>query len=702
MTLLSKVSRRKFLQATVVGGTGLVLGIGYRSAQAAPGARFEPNAFLAIDGSGQVTLWVAKSEMGQGVRTALPMVVADELEADWEQVHVEQALAEPKYGDMGTGGSSSVRDSYLPLRTAGAAAREMLVAAAAARWAVDASSCRAEMGAVLHASSGRRLGYGELVADAAKRPVPAAPKLKDPSQFRYIGTPMPRVDIPAKVNGSAVYGIDVRIPNMLVATVLRCPVVGGKVAKVDDAAARAIPGVRRVLPLDDGVAVVADATWPALRGRQALVVSWEAGPHAGLSQEGIWRKLQWAVQTSGATARREGDVGRALSGTSQKLDVTYQAPFLAHLTMEPQNCVADVRADGCDIWAPTQVPDSAQERVAKLLGLNPQRVVVHTTFLGGGFGRRLETDFVLEAVQLSKAVAAPVKVVWTLEDDFAHDFYRPPSVHRLLGALDAGGQPIAWLHRLSVPSRSPDRLKNGIDRGALNGALTVPYAIPNLEVQFAANSTPVPVGPWRSVAHSYNAFAVESFIDELAHLAGKDALAFRRALLGRAPRHLRVLDLVADKAGWGSPLPKGRGRGLAVHESFASVVAEVVEVTEEGDGFRVDKVVCAVDCGTVVNPNTVQAQVEGGVVFGLSAALREAITVDAGRAVQTSLSEYGPLRMRDAPVVEVHVVKTNEPPGGIGEPGVPPVAPAVANAVFAATGKRLRLLPLLSSNRGTG
>ncbi len=702
MSCVSNVSRRQFLQASVVGATGLVLGVSYGSAKAMPSSRFQSSAFLAIDGEGSVTIWVAKSEMGQGVRTALPQIVADELEADWSMVHVEQALAEPKYGRMGTGGSSSVRTSYQPLREAGAAAREMLVAAAASRWGVEPATCRAELGAVLHPASSRRLGYGALVSDAARLPVPAAPKLKDPSQFRYIGKPVPRVDIPSKVNGSAVYGIDVRVPHMLVATVLRCPVVGGRLSKVEDRQALAVPGVRRVVPMATGVAVVADATWAALRGRKALVVSWDEGPHARLSQDAIWKGVLDAVHGSGATARQEGDVAKALAGSGRTLEATYQAPLLAHLTMEPQNCVADVRADGCDIWAPTQVPDRAREVVAKLLAMNPERVVVHTTFLGGGFGRRLETDFVVEAVQLSKAVSAPVKVLWTLDDDFAHDFYRPLSAHHLQGALDSGGQPIAWMHRLSVPSRSPDRLKNGIDEGAMQGALQVPYAIPNLEVQFAALGTPIQLGAWRSVAHSYNAFAVESFIDELAHLASVDGLAFRRSLLAGSPRHLRVLDLVAQASAWGTKLPPGHGRGLAVHASFGSVVAEVAEVVVEGEGFRVERVVCAVDCGTVVNPDTVEAQVQGGVVFGLSAALREAITIDGGRTVQTSLAEYGPLRMRDAPRVDVHLVKTDEPPGGIGEPGVPPVAPAVANAVFAATGKRLRRLPLMPATGGTG
>jgi isoquinoline 1-oxidoreductase subunit beta len=702
MSVVLNVSRRQFLQASVVGTTGLLLGISYRPAHAASLATFQPNAFLSIATDGHVTIFVAKSEMGQGVRTALPQIVADELEADWAAVHVEQALAEAKYGRMGTGGSNSVRQSYLPLRKAGAAAREMLVAAAATRWGVEASACQAELGVVQHSASGRRLGYGELVADAARLSVPAEPKLKDPSHFRYIGKPIPRVDIPAKVTGSAVYGIDVRIPNMLVATVLRCPVVGGKVSTVDASAARAVPGVRRIVQLEASVAVVADATWPALRGRQALVVGWDEGPNAKLGQAALWSSVQDAVKSSGATARHQGDVAHALASSSRTLEASYRAPLLAHLTLEPQNCVADVRPDGCTLWAPTQVPDRARDEVARLLGMNPERVVVHTTYLGGGFGRRLETDFVVEAVQLSKAVAAPVKVLWTLDDDFAHDFYRPLSAHQLRGALDATGQPVAWLHRLAVPSRSPERLRNGIDEGAMQGALQVPYAIPNLEVQFAAVSTPIQLGAWRSVAHSYNAFAVESFIDELAHLAGKDALSFRRSLLGASPRHLRVLDLVAQKAGWGKPMPKGRARGLAVHESFGSVVAEVAEVVVEKEGFRVERVVCAVDCGTVVNPNTVEAQVEGGVTFGLSAALREAITIDAGRTEQTSLAEYGPMRMRDAPRVEVHLVRTDEPPGGIGEPGVPPVAPAVANAVFTATGKRLRQLPLLPTSRGTG
>ncbi len=702
MSSITNVSRRQFLQASLVGGTGLVLGVSYRPAQALPPTGFQPNAFLAIDGEGKVTIWVAKSEMGQGVRTALPQIVADELEADWSMVRVEQALAEPKYGEMGTGGSDSIRSSYQPLRQAGASAREMLVTAVASRWGVAASTCHAEMGAVVHSASGRRQGYGALVGDAARLPVPTKPKLKEPSQFRYIGKPVPRVDIPSKVNGSAVYGVDVRVPHMLVATILRCPVVGGKVSKVDDKAALAVPGVRRVVSMGTGVAIVADGTWPALRGRKALVVAWDEGPHARLSQEEISKGLLAAVHVPGATARQAGNVAKALAGSGHTLEATYQAPFLAHVTMEPQNCLADVRADGCEVWAPTQVPDDARQEVAKLLALNPERVTVHTTFLGGGFGRRLETDVIMEAVRLSKAVSAPVKVLWTLEDDFAHDFYRPPSAHHFQGALDAAGRPVAWRHRLSVPSGSPGRLKNGIDLGAMQGAVDVPYAIPNLEVQFAALGTPVRLGAWRSVAHSYNAFAVESFVDELAHLAGADALAFRRSLLAGSPRHLRVLDLVAEKSGWGTPLPRGRGRGLAVHASFASVVAQVAEVVVEGEGFRVESVVCAVDCGTVVNPDTVEAQVQGGVIFGLSAALREAITIDAGRTVQTSLAEYGPLRMRDAPSVEVHLVKTDEPPGGIGEPGVPPVAPAVANAVFAATGKRLRRLPLLPAPRGTG
>jgi isoquinoline 1-oxidoreductase subunit beta len=702
MSLVLNVSRRQFLQASVVGTTGLLLGISYRSARAAEASTFQPNAFLCISPDGRVTIYVAKSEMGQGVRTALPQIVADELEADWSTVHVEQALAEPKYGRMGTGGSSSVRNSYLPLRKAGAAAREMLVAAAAARWGVSPTACKAESGQVLHTPSGRRLGYGALVGDAAQLKVPAEPTLKDPSQFRYIGQPVPRVDIPAKVTGKAVYGIDVRVKDMLVAAVLRCPVVGGKLSKVDDSAARAVPGVRRVVTLESGVAVVAEGSWSALRGRKALVVAWDEGVHARLGQEQLWSSAQEAVKSSGVTARQQGDVAGALAASRRTLESSYQAPLLAHLTLEPQNCVAHVRSDGCDVWAPTQVPDRARETVAQMLGMAPERVVVHTTFLGGGFGRRLETDFVVEAVRLSKAVSAPVQVLWTLDDDFAHDFYRPLSAHLMRGALDANGQPVAWQHRLSVPSRSPDRLKNGIDEGAMHGALEVPYGIPNLEVQFAASSTPIQLGAWRSVAHSYNAFAVESFIDELAHLAGKDALAFRQSLLGASPRHLHVLALVAEKAAWGEPLPAGRARGLAVHESFGSVVAEVAEVVVEKEGFRVERVVCAVDCGTVVNPNTVEAQIEGGVTFGLSAALREAITIESGRTVQTSLAEYGPLRMRDAPRVEVHVVKTNEPPGGIGEPGVPPVAPAVANAVFAATGKRLRRLPLWPAFRGIG
>jgi isoquinoline 1-oxidoreductase beta subunit len=699
------LSRRAVLQASMVGGGALVLGISFSppKARAASDTTFAPSAFLSIDSTGLVTVWVAKSEMGQGVRTSLPMIVAEELDADWSKVRVEQAIADPKYGRMTTGGSSSVRRSWQPLRQAGASAREMLVAAAARRWGVDASSCRTEAGFVVHPESGRRSGYGELASEAAQLRVPDHPRLKPPEQFRLVGHSLPRLDFPSKVDGSAIFGIDTRVPKMLVATVLRCPVFGGKVGTVEDAAARAVPGVRRIVPIDSGLAVVAESTWSALRGREALQVTWDEGPNAKFGQDDLWRLLRAGVARPGAAVRTEGVVNRALEQAARKLDVTYEAPLLAHAPLEPQNCIAHVRADGCEIWAPTQAPDRARETVAKALRMAPERVIVHTTLIGGGFGRRLNVDYTVEAAQIAREVGAPVQVLWTRADDFAHDFFRPPSVHRLFGALDRAGNPTAWLHRLSVPPRSPAQLKNGIDEGAIDGAADVPYSIPNLQVEYAGAAIPVPLGSWRSVSYSYNAFAVESFVDELAHLAGEDPLLFRRRLLSKSPRHVRVLDLVAEASGWGKSLPKGRARGVAVHECFESVVAEVVEVKVEPDGtIRVPRVVCGVDCGTVVHPDTVEAQVQGGVTFGLSAALREQITLDRGRVEQTTFSNYGPMQMRDAPVVEVHVVKTTEPPGGIGEPGVPPVAPAVANAVFAATGKRLRRLPFQANGSGTG
>ncbi len=708
------VSRRAFLRAGALAGSALVIGCRLPGGRGSSAAKFAPNAWLSIDGAGQVTIWVGKSEMGQGVRTSLPMIVAEELEADWASVRIEQAVSNPKlYGRQGTGGSSSVRRSFDTLRKAGAAGREMLLTAAAQQWGVGRETCRAEKGSVVHAQSGRRLAYGELVEAASKLDLPADPPLKDPQDFRIIGTRAARLDTPSKVDGSARYGIDVRVPGMLFAAVARCPVFGGKVASFDASKARAVPGVRAAVAIDSGVAVVAESTWAAFRGRDALEVRWDEGPGKTLDSAAIRRTFLQLSSRAGAVARRAGNVPRALAAAGRKLEAVYEVGYLSHSPMEPMNCTAHVRASECEVWAPTQVPNSLQEEAARVTGLPLDAVRVNVTLLGGGFGRRLEDDYGIEAVQISKAAGAPVQVVWTREDDTRHGFYRPASLHKLSGALDRKGEPLAWTHRVVAPSivgqRWPEEIKNGLDPQAVSGAANVPYAFPNIRVDYVMANTSVPVGWWRAVYDTQNGFANECFVDEMAAAAGQDPYEFRAALLaeprlvededgGKAldtRRFKGVLDVAAARAGWGSPLPPGRGRGIAAHFSFGSYVAEVAEVEVSGGGqVRVVRVVCAVDCGRVINPDTVEAQIEGGVVYGLTAALKSEITIRGGGAEQSNFHDYEMLRIDEMPAVEVHIVPSSEDPGGIGEPGVPPIFAAVANAIHAATGKRARRLPI--------
>jgi isoquinoline 1-oxidoreductase beta subunit len=707
--MTATVSRRDFLRAGAAGTTlllGVVVplrrpGLG-RLAPPAPGgpvAPLAPSAFLEVDATGAVTVWVTKSEMGQGVQTALPMLVAEELEADWNSVRVRQADADPRFGDQDTGGSQSVSSLWDPLRTAGAQAREMLVAAAAARWTVPASECRAERGAVIHPPTGRRLAYGDLVAEAAALPVPEHPRLKSASEYRLIGRDVPRLDLPNKVNGSAGYGIDVRVPGMLYASIARCPVFGGRMSGYDAAAARAVPGVREVVEIPSGVAVVADSTWAAFQGKRALACRWDEGAAGKLDSPRIAGLLRARAALPGDLARNDGDASRALARAARRIEAEYEVPFLAHAPMEPMNCTAHHTGDRCEVWAPTQVPSWTTTEVSKALGLAPEQMTVHVTLLGGGFGRRLLFDFVIEAAQVSKQIGAPVQVVWTREDDLQHGWYRPTSLHRLAAALDAKGRPTAWFHRIVAPSinaqRWPERFQARLDQDAVDGAADLPYAFPNLRVEFGPLSTPVPVSWWRSVYASQNAFANECFVDEVAHAARQDPVAFRRALLQGAPRHRRALELAAEKAGWGVPLPRGRARGVAVHQLFGqTIVAQVAEVSIEGGRPRVHRVVCAIDCGTVVHPDGVRAQMESGVVYGLSAALHGAITIKGGAVEQTNFDSYPVLRMNEMPAVEVHLVPSTEAPSGAGEPAVPPIAPAVANAVFALTGRPVRRLPI--------
>jgi len=696
------MDRRDFLQTTGAIGAGLV--IGFRIPRARQSTAFAPNAWLRIGTDNSVTVIVDRSEMGQGVTTALPMLLAEELEADWSKIKIEFAPADksyfnPLFGAQGTGGSTSVRAAWKPLREAGARARAVLITAAAQTWGVDAATCRAENGAVIHASTNRRFSYGELATRAAAVPVPADVVLKDPKDWRIAGHATKRLDTPLKVNGAAQFGIDVRVPGMLTAVVARSPVFGGKVQRFDATAAKAIPGVRHVVQIPSGIAVVGDGYWPAKQGRDALKVTWDEGPVAQVSSASISALFAERATHDGAVARHDGDAVTALGTATQRLEAVYEMPFLAHTTMEPMNCTAHVRADGVDIWAPTQFQTGVQMAGAQIGGVPPEKVAVHTTYLGGGFGRRFELDFITEALATSKAVGAPVKVIWSREDDIQHAQYRPANCHHLHAGLDASGHPVAWTHRIVAPSiiarMFPNMIKDGLDREAVEGAMGVPYAVPNVHVDYLLTDTGIPVGFWRSVNNSFNAFAVETFIDELAAAAKQDPYEYRRALLANAPRHRGVLELAASKAGWGTPLPAGRARGIAVHKSFESFVAEVAEVSVSPAGdVRVHRVVCAVDCGLHVNPDTIEAQMQSAIVFGLTAALKGAITIENGRVMQSNFHDYQMLRLAEMPVVEVHIVQNNEEPGGVGEPGTPPIAPAVCNALFALTGKRIRTLPI--------
>jgi len=706
------MERRDFLKVTGTIGAGLV--IGFRIPDRNGAVPFAPNAWLQIGTNGIVTLTIDKSEMGEGNHTALAMLIAEELDADWTKVKLGPLPENPAAWSrrMSTGGSTSVRTSWDILRKAGATARAMLVTAAAQTWGAEPSACSTANGVVSHTGTSYRLTYGALAQKAATLPVPENAPLKDPKDFRLLGKATHRLDTPSKVNGTAQFGIDVRMPGMLVASIERSPVFGGKVKTFDATRAKAMPGVRHVVQLDgmswigtsgawavgteSGVAVIADTYWQAVEGRRTLQITWDEGPNATLGD--IPGKLAASASQTGVTARKDGDAAAALTSAAKKVDAVYEVPFLHHATMEPMNCTAHVRADGCDVWAPTQNQTRAQEVAAEAAGLPKEKVRIHTTLLGGGFGRRLESDFVVEAVRLSKAAGAPVKVIWSREDDTKHGFYRPATYNRMAAGLDAQNKPVAWTHHIVAPpiliKFGP--LQDGIDRTLIDGASDVPYAFPNVFVdQVAADLPGIPLGFWRSVGASQNAFVVESFMDELAAAAARDPYDFRRELLQAKPRHLRTLELAATKAGWGTPLPAGRARGIALAEWEPTTCAEVAEVSVAPDGtVRVHRVVCAVDCGPVVNPDTIAAQMQGGVVFGLSAALYGEITVENGRVKQGNFNDYPVLRMPEMPVVEVHIVPSTDALGGIGEPSVPPTAPAVCNAIFAATGKRIRKLPI--------
>ena len=724
---MTPLSRREFVQAAAA-GAGLTIGVslagcaGDSALPDTPGTAFAPDAWIRIMPDGEVVVMVDRAEMGQGVTTALPMLVAEELDADWNRVRYQFAPAHEAYyndliGAQITGGSTSVMNAWVPLREGAAKARAMLVTAAATEWDVSPTECRTERSAVIHDPSGRSLDYSVLAAAAGRLEVPSRVALKSPSAFRLIGRPMPRLDLQRQVTGQIGYGIDVREPvGALVAMVARCPVFGGKVRSYDPAPALAVPGVRQVVQIDEGVAVLADNTWQALAGRTALVVTWDEGPLAGVSSDDLEATLRDLGQGEGREAHRAGTGAEGLSNAAQVVSAEYDLPFLAHACMEPMNCTARVEAGAVDVWVQTQnqaapalFGGGSRGVAAKVAGVPQDQVRIHTTNLGGGFGRRSETDFVAEAVGIAKAAGVAVRLVWSREDDIQHDFYRPISHHVVRGGLSAAGAVVGWTHHVVAPSitsrfipgfvpgwvsRLAGPLKGGIDESAVEGARELPYQIPNQEIRYTLADLGIPVGFWRSVGHSYTAFVVESFIDELATAAGKDPVRFRLGMLGASPRHRAVLEAAAEQAGWGTPLPSGQGRGVAVHSSFGSYAAQVAEVEVTGQSIRVRRVVCAFDCGVVVNPDTLEAQIQSAIVYGLTAALKSSISIRGGRVVESNFHDYQVLRIDEMPAVEVVLVPSGDSPGGAGEPALPPIAPAVANAVFAATGYRSRRLPI--------
>jgi isoquinoline 1-oxidoreductase subunit beta len=731
MATASVVNRREFLKKSAAGGAALVVGFYLPSdglcGQAEKQEKKTPNPFNAwvrITGDDQVTLILGKSEMGQGVMTSLPMILAEELSVDWRKVKVEQAPTDPKIYDHGTGGSGSISGSWLPLRRAGAAAREMLITAAAQRWNVNPDTCQAKDGGVIHGARKDFFKYGELVEAAGKLPIPdfKTVPLKNSDDFTLVGHDTRRVEVHDKVRGAAKFGIDSRMPGMLYAVIARCPVFGGRPAKFDATKAKAVPGVRDVVAIDPvgpgaftagGVAVLADSSWAAMQGRRALQITWDEGPNTGESSEGLRKQFLENASKPGKVVRNDGDADAALKVATKKVEATYEFPFASHACMEPMNCTVHIRPDGAEAWVPTQAPQWAQDIIVGVSKLPRESVIVHTTLMGGGFGRRYQGDFVMEAAQVAKATGKPVMVLWTREDDMQHDFYRPASYHKMWGAVDAQGNVSAWKHFQTSTSIAAMWRENGSEKpeqGEFGTAAFIPYTAQNFRLEYALAKSSVPRAWWRSVEHSTSGFVVESFVDELAAAAGKDPLEFRLRLIGDArkipdftsaqdkpldtARLKGVLQLAAEKAGWGKPLPKGIGRGIAGYYSFETYTAAVAEASVQNGEVKVHRLVYAVDCGRPVNPDGVRAQVESAAVYGLTAALKGPITIDRGRVEQANFNDYEMMRIHEAPKTEVHVVMSKEEPTGIGEPGLPVAAPAVCNAIFVATGKRIRRLPI--------
>jgi isoquinoline 1-oxidoreductase beta subunit len=704
------VSRRSLLSAGLAGGFVLAFHLPVRAFNEPVQppdetvGKLAPNAFIRIDQSGKTTLVMPQVEMGQGVYTSLPMILAEELDADFSLLALEHAppsdklYGNPVFGIQATGNSNSVRAWWKPLRVAGASTRAMLVQAAARQWQVDPASCTTANSEVIHGASGRRLSYGALALAAASEVPPKEVPLKDPRDFALIGKPLKRLDTPDKVNGKVVYGIDAMLPDMKFATLRKCPVFGGKVVRVDDSAARKISGVRTIVVLDDLVAVVGDHTWAAMKGLDALVIEWDEGPNAGVSSTDIWRDLRAASERDGAVAKSVGDIKKGLA-SGDRLELAYELPFLAHATMEPINATVHLKADSCEIWIGTQVMTRVQSEAAKAAGLPIEKVTVNNHLLGGGFGRKLEADMAVAAVRIAKHVDGPVKVIWSREEDIRHDIYRP-AYRDTIAATLSGGKIVGWKYRVSGSSVMarwfPAGFANGVDIDGVDSAIDIPYEIPNLHVEFVrAEPAAVPTGFWRGVGPNNNVFAIESFMDELARKAGKDPIDFRRSMLANQPRFLAALDLVAEKSNWNQTLPPRVGRGVCLQPSFASFIATVVEaeVDEYGE-VNLRRITSAVDTGIAVNPDTIAAQLQGGLIFGLTAALYGEITIDKGRVQQSNFNDYRMLRINQTPRIDIHVIKSGEAPGGIGETGATAGPPALRNAIYAATGVPLRRLPI--------
>jgi len=691
----TNLSRRNFIQVGAAATGGLLVSVYAPDKLRAATTPAKLNAFIHIGSDDMVTFMIHKSEMGQGPVTALSQLLAEELECDWTKIRTEFPGVDPAYGPLqGTFGSMTIRTSYNSMRQAGATARMMLIQAAAQKWGVDASQCRAENNAVINTVTNARASFGSLADDAAKIPAPKNVTLKEAKDFRLIGTSVKRRDTTDKVTGRTPFGLDMRLPGMLYAALARCPVYGGKVKSFDASKAKAVPGVKNAVEISNGVAVIADNTWSAMEGRKALQIVWDEGHNANLTSAGIRKEFADLTEKPGANARKQGDAPAAMASAAKKVEALYEAPYLSHAPMEPLNCTAVVRPDGCEVWASTQIQTAAHHIAMKITGLSADKVQIHTQWLGGGFGRRGGADYIGEGVEIAKALTGtPVKLTWSRDDDLQHDTYRPGSVTKFAAALDAQGNPVALTSTVACPSFAG--LQNGVDRAAVEGIANMAYfgGIPNAQVDYHVPPTDIPTSYWRSVGYSQNTFFTESFIDELAHAAGKDPVAFRRALVAKSPRLVAVLDLAADKAGWSKPLPAGRYRGVALVDNLGSFNAQVAEISIDKGKLRVHKVVTAVDCGQVVNPAIVVQQIRSGIVYGLSA-MKGAITFDKGRVQQQNFNNYEVLRIDEAPEMEVYIVPSTAAPGGIGEASTPAIGPAVANAIFAATGKRLRKLPI--------